>query len=405
MKILAVNKFYYKKGGSETYYFDLNNLMERNNHEIVPFSMKDGKNLSCEYENFFINNIDYGSGGFTTKIKSAGKMIYSFEAKQKIEKLIKTANPDIAHLHVFQHQLSPSIIRGIKKFNIPLVNTVHDLKVICPNYKMMNNGTVCEKCKGGKYYNCLLSKCVKNSTSGSLVSTCEAYFHRLLKSYSMVDMFICPSNFIKNKMIDFGMPENKTIYIPNFIDVNKFNPTYENEDYFVYFGRLSEEKGLKTLLKAMKHVRTSKLIIVGTGPIEEDLYNMITSLNLENVEMAGFKSGEELFRIVKKSRFSIIPSECYENCPVSVLEAMALGKPVIGANIGGIPELIDENNTGLIFQRGNEESLAEKINFLLENPKVTEELGINSRKKVEAEYNEMLHYHKILQVYSKVLKK
>jgi len=220
----------------------------------------------------------------------------------------------------------------------------------------------------------------------------------------MVDMFICPSNFIKNKMIDFGMPENRTIHIPNFIDVNKFNPTYENEDYFLYFGRLSEEKGLKTLLKAMKHVRTSKLIIVGTGPIEEELHNMITSLKLENVEMAGFKSGEELLKIVKKSRFSIIPSECYENCPLSVLEAMALGKAVVGANIGGIPELIDNYSTGLIFESGNEESLSKKINLLLKDPLVAVEMGVNSRRKIEEEYNEKQHYHRILQLYSKVLK-
>jgi len=404
MKVLAVNKYYYKKGGSETYYFDLNDLLKKNHHQIIPFSMKDDKNFNCEYDDFFIHNIDYGSNSFSTKVKNAVKIIYSLEAKKNIEKLIKSVNPDIAHLHIFQHQLSPSIIHGIKKTGIPIVNTVHDLKVICPNYKMMSNNSICEKCKGGKYYNCFLSKCVKNSRAASLVSTCEAYFHSLLKSYSMVDMFICPSNFYRNKFIEFGIPENKTIHIPNFIDVYKYDPSYDNEDYFMYFGRLSEEKGLKTLLKAMKSVKRSKLVIVGTGPIELEMANLIRIYNLDNVEMVGFKNGNELLDIIKNSMFSIIPSEWYENGPLSVLEAMAMGKPVIGADIGGIPELIDNKNTGLVFETGNEESLSEKINFLLDNPKVAVEMGVNSRKKVEAEYNQSEHYNRILQLYSSVLK-
>lgn len=252
MKILNINKFYYRKGGSEAYYFALADLLRENNHEVIPFSMKDEKNYNTEYDKYFIENISYENMGIKEKIINGVKLIYSVEAKNKVKNIVNDCNPDIAHLHIFQHQLSPSILKEIKKNGTYIVNTVHDLKVICPNYRMLNNEEICEKCKDNKFINCFKSKCVKGSTVNSLLYTIEAYTHRILKSYDYVDKFICPSKFFRDKFIEFGVPEDKVVYIPNFVDTSKIEPSYEFEDYFVYFGRLSDEKGIKTLIESMK---------------------------------------------------------------------------------------------------------------------------------------------------------
>lgn len=404
MKILAVNKFYYMKGGSEAYYFSLNNLCIEKGHDIVPFSMKDEKNFHSEFQDNFINNVNYQDMSLKTKVVNSAKIVYSVEAYNKIKKITCNTKPDIAHLHIFQHQLSPSIIHGLRKCGIPIVNTVHDLKVMCPNYKMLNNKGICEECKGSKYYRCFLNSCVKNSKLNSIVNTLEAYLHKFLKSYELVDMYICPSEFFRKKLIEFGIAVNKTVHIPNFIDIKEFEPCYEAEDYFVYMGRLSEEKGISTLIEAMNEVKASKLYVLGSGHLEVELMKQVKDSKLDNVEFLGFKTGEELENIIRKSKFVVIPSICYENCPMSVIEAMAYGKSVIGSNIGGIPELIQDEITGLIFKSGDKNDLASKINYLLNNPRICNEMGISGRKRAEDCYDKEIHYEKINEVYNSLLK-
>ena len=196
MKILMVNKFYYIKGGSETYYFSLKNLLEKNGHEVIDFSMEDEKNFESKYSKFFVNNVDYNKEqSIFSKMKEAKKIIYSTEAKKKLELLIKETKPDIAHLHIFQHQLSLSILDVLKKYNIPIVYTAHDLKMICPNYKMLTHGEICERCKDGKYYNCLKYKCLKDSMAKSGVAMMEAYINKCRKAYDKIDYIISPSKF------------------------------------------------------------------------------------------------------------------------------------------------------------------------------------------------------------------
>lgn len=403
MKILNINKFYYRKGGSEAYYFALADLLRENNHEVIPFSMKDNKNYETKYSKYFIENISYENMGIKEKAINGAKLIYSVEAKKKVKNIVNDNTPDIAHLHIFQHQLSPSILKEIKKNGTYVVNTVHDLKVICPNYKMLNDGEICEKCKSDKFINCFKSKCIKGSTVNSMLNTIEAYTHRILKSYDYVDKFICPSKFYMNKFIEFGIPKEKVVHIPNFVDVSKFNPNYEHEDYFVYFGRLSEEKGINTLIKSMKYVNKSKLIIVGTGPIEKELKEFVVKENIKNVEFVGFKTGNELENIIKKSRFIVIPSEWYENAPMSIIEAMAYGKAVLGSNIGGIPEFIEDNHTGMIFNTKDEIDLANKINYLIDQENQTIEMGKNARIRAEKLYDKTVHYEKIMDLYNEVM--
>ncbi|MGL6108246.1 glycosyltransferase family 4 protein [Romboutsia sp.] len=403
MKILNVNKFYYRKGGSEAYFFGLADLLKENKHEVIPFSMKDKKNYDSKYNKYFVENISYENMGIKEKLSNGAKLIYSVEAKNKAKKIVSDCNPDIAHLHIFQHQLSPSILKQIKKNGTYIVNTVHDLKVVCPNYKMLNNDEICEKCKTDKFINCFKTKCIKGSTVNSLLNTIEAYTHRILKSYDYVDKFICPSQFYSDKFIEFGIPKEKVVHIPNFVDTSKIKPNYDFEDYFVYFGRLSEEKGIKTLIESMKLIKKSKLIIVGNGPLEEELKLIVKNNNINNIEFVGFKTGIELENIVKNSKFVVIPSEWYENAPMSIIEAMSYGKPVIGSNIGGIPEFIEHNNTGLIFEAKDSIDLENKIDTLLNNESKVKEMGRKARARAEKLYDKKVHYEKIMSLYNELM--
>lgn len=403
MKVLSVNKFYYIKGGSETYFFSLNNMLKRDGIEVIPFSMKDDKNFKCEYSDFFVNNVEYNNMKLKEKIKNALKIPYSFESEMKIKKLIELTNPDIAHLHVFQHQITPSVIHEIKRHNIKIVNTIHDLKVICPNYKMLNNKGICEECKGGKYYNCVKNKCMKNSRLNSIVAMNEAYINKFIKSYEYVDKFICPSKFYMKKLNEFGIDKNKLVYVPNFIDESEYKYDTQEENYFLYVGRLIEEKGIDMLIEAMKNVAESTLVIVGTGPLEEEIHEKINNYNIKNIKMMGFLNKEKVRELLYKCRFVVIPSIWYENCPMAVLEAMACGKPVIGSNLGGIPELVINNINGLIFKNNSITDLADKINALNGNKDMRMQMGKMGREMIENIYNKEKHVEKIKEIYKEVL--
>lgn len=405
MKILNINKFYYLKGGSETYYFALSELLKENGIDVVPFAMKGSSNLKSEYKDYFIDEIDYSDKSLKSRLSQAAKVIYSFEAKRKMAKILDDTKPDIAHLHIFQHQFSPSIISPANKRGVPIVNTVHDLKPICPNYKMLANGKVCEKCKGQKYINCFKTKCVKGSALGSLINTIEMYLHRYLGSYEKIDKFITPSMFFYNKFIEFGISKDKLEYVPNFLDADKFEPRYDNDGYLLYFGRLSEEKGIMTLLKAMKSIENQRLVIVGDGPEKDQVLKYIEQNNLKNIQCLGYKTGDELRNLVKNSICNIVPSEWYENAPYSVLESMAFGKPVIGADIGGIPELINDGISGFIFESGNVESLVDRIQKIISMGSDVEKMGQEARKLIENKFNREEHFNKITKIYGSLLNK
>ncbi|MEF2889959.1 MAG: glycosyltransferase [Turicibacter sanguinis] len=399
MKILMVNKFYYIKGGSETYYFSLKKLLEKMGHTVVDFSMKDEKNEYSLYSDYFVENKDYNSSSsIVSKVKMGIDIIYSKEAKSKFKELVIQEKPDIVHLHIFQHQISPSILDVCKKYDIPTIYTAHDLKMICPNYKMMHHSKVCEECKNGHFYNCVKNKCVKDSYSKSLVNFIEGYFHKYKKTYDVIDYILTPSHFYKKKFIQFGVNSDKVIHLPNFLEQedDSFNLNEVNKNYYLYFGRLSEEKGIITLIKAVEKLNVT-LYVVGTGPLKEEIDNYIITNSINNVKMLGFKSGNELKEIVRNSKAIILPSEWYENGPYSAIESLQLSRPIIGANIGGIPELIDGN--GLIFESGSVHSLKESISkFESFNSEEIEQLEKKSKEIYQLNYVGSLHYEKIIEV-------
>ena len=412
MKVLMVNKFHYIKGGSETYYFALKRLLESKGHEVIDFSMQNEKNFDSPYANYFVENVDYnGEMGAGKKIKAALNIIYSFEAKKKFKKLVEETKPDVVHLHIFQHQLSPSILDVCKKYRLPVVYTAHDLKMLCLNYVMMVNGEICEKCKGGKYVNCLKQRCVKDSRAKSLINVCEGYLHKWRKSYDAIHKIITPSQFYRNKFIEFGVDKNRVIHLTNFLEREKpiVNPREDKEKYFLYFGRLSREKGIMTLIKAFCSYAEAteeqvKLYIVGNGPCLDDINEMVTKLNGQNVKLLGFMSGQELIDVVGNARAVILPSEWYENGPYTAIESLQLGRPIIGSELGGIPELIDGNGT--IFRHGNVDELVEVLKkFPLPATEEYNKMCERSEAIFHEKYMAESHYEVLSSIYEELVKK
>jgi len=402
VKILLINKFLYPKGGDAISTLNTGKLLAAKGHEVIFWGMDHPENPEYPYKKLFVSHVDYNRpNGISAQFKAAAHLLYSLEAKRKIEKLIKMEKPDIVHLSNFAHQISPSILDVFARYRIPSVMTMHDYKMVCPTYSMLLDGMPCERCKNGKYYWCFLKNCTKSSYFKSLLNMLEMYLHhKILHIYGKINFFISPSMFLKEKVEEMGF-KGEIFHLPNFIDLDGFSPCYEaKENAIVYVGRLSPEKGVATLLEAVKGLDV-RLKIIGDGPIRDELEKTKPG----NVIFLGYMNQKQLKEEVKNSIALIIPSECYENNPRVVIEAFALGKPVIGARIGGIPELVKDGETGYIFDAKNTLDLKNKIEFLLKNPDSAAEMGKNGRKFIEKELSSELHYRKLMEIYQLAMKK
>src|SRR3989339_1148265 len=404
MVILQINKFFHNQGGSEAYFFGLSKILEDHGHKVIYFSVKNEKNEKSNQDDFFINGINFGKRENIFKdIKKFGHSLYSLEAKRKLEKLILETKPDVAHLHNISHHISPSIFSVLKKYKIPVVQTLHDYQLICPNYRLLTQGRVCERCKRRKYWNAVIYKCVHDSKMQSLAECAEMYFHKFFRFYENgVDCFITPSSFLKEKIKEWkAVPSSKIISIPNFIDVNEYKPNYAPGDYALYFGRLSEEKGVDVLIDAVSGTNI-KLKIVGEGPELKKLKVKSEKLRVD-VEFLGYKTGEELRDIIRGAKFVVLPPIWYENYPISLLEAGALGKPIIGSNIGGIPEIVKDEVNGFLAKPGDAKNLRKKMELLWNDNELCEKMGRKSREMVEKNNGPEGHYREVMRVYNKTL--
>jgi len=402
VKVLQVNKFFYYKGGAEYIFFDTIKLLKKEGHAVIPFSMIHPHNLPSSFSKYFVSFVDLEGKNMSLmkKIRNAGRIFYSFEAKRKLNKLIDKEKPDIAHLHNIHHQISPSILHVLKKKNIPMVMTLHDYKMVCPVYMLLSRGRVCERCKDGRYYWCMINRCTKNSYLKSLFNVIEMYLHhKLLHIFELVDVFISPSRFLKEKIEEMGF-KGKIIHLPNFLNPDLFEPFYGYKEKAIYYaGRLSEEKGLRTLIEAVKGLNV-QLKVIGEGPLRMEL----EKIGGKNIYFMGYLPLEELKKVARDCIGMVIPSECYENNPRSVMEAFALGKPVIGARIGGIPELIKDGETGFLFEPGNVEDLREKITKLVSlSSAEIKQMGQRARHFVEENFNPESHYQKLMEIYDEVI--
>lgn len=361
MKVLLVNKFLYPKGGSETYVFKLGKTLSDNGHSVEYFGMYDEKNIVGNRVNAYSSNMDFHNSSKLSKLTYSFKTIYSEEAREKIRFVLDDFKPDVCHLNNFNYQLTPSIILEIDRWRnetgkkCKIVYTAHDFQLICPNHMMMNPSSmqICEKCLGGHYENCIKNKCIHASTAKSVIGALEAWIWNNKKVYKYIDVVISPSAFLAGKISNNPQLKEKINVLHNFTDITALSD-FEKKDYILYFGRYSKEKGIETLLKVADELPDYKFIFAGSGPLEDEVNKRA------NIENKGFQSGEKLVQLISEARLTVVPSEWYENCPFTVIESQMYGTPVLGADIGGIPELIEKGKTGELFESGNADDLKEK---------------------------------------------
>lgn len=379
MRILMINKFLYPNGGSETYIFKLGDYLKLQGHEVQYFGMEHKGRCEGNAVNAYTSDMDFHGGSKLSKLTYPLKVIYSLEARKKLRLVLDDFKPDVCHLNNFNYQLTPSIILEIQKWRIEgnkcrIVFTAHDYQLVCPNH-MCNNpntGENCEKCLGGHFLNCTKGKCIHGSMAKSVIGTTEAVFWKLNGAYKYIDSMICCSEFLKTKMDTNPLFAKKTITMHNFVDRVEWKDTVK-KDYVLYFGRFSKEKGIDTLLKVCKKLPEVQFIFAGTGPLETEISG------IPNIKNVGFQTGDALEKLIREARFSIYPSEWYENCPFSVMESQMYGTPVLGANIGGIPELIEVGKTGELFESSNRKDLHKKIRRLWDSKNTCDEYSENCK--------------------------
>ena len=392
MNVLIVNTYHYLRGGDCRLSIDMGKLLKNNGHEVHYFAMQGKNNIPCPDEHYFISDIDYVVSLHNKSLKNILKVvccsIFSREAKSNISILIDDIKPDIVHLHSIRHHLTKSILSEISKRNIPTVWTLHDYKELCPNTNFHDGWKICEDCKNGKFLNVIRNRCKKGSFEASIVTYLEAVFNSRPIYESCIDKYISPSRFLRNKFIDAGYDPGKFVCQPNFLHVKNYTPHYEHENYYLYLGRLENIKGVRTLVDAFlalpDHLNGLRLKIAGTGSLKIELQSQLKTLATDRIEVLGYLKGKRLEKVIQNAKAIVIPSEWYENYPYSVLEAMAYGKPVIASRIGGIPEIVDDNITGILFEPFECNNI---VNAIVKFEKISfseiKSMGKNAREKVE----------------------
>ena len=380
MRILLVNKFHYRKGGAETYYLTVGSELERMGHEVAYFSMRHPDNLPCSWDKYFVTQREYNNVKNPLKVARDGvALIYSPEAKRNFQALCEEFRPDVVHLNNVHRQITLSILDApyLRENKVPVFYTAHDYVTVCPGYLMLDgDGRVCDAClEDGRYRHCIENRCVKGSRAKSALAVMEASFNRAHKSIRRIDRVIAPSRFMRSKLIEGGWPEDKVVFLQNFADdaildraANAGADVTDRENpYLLFFGRLSAEKGVDTLLRAFDVAlpnlpQNMRLVVVGDGPDAADFKALASSLGCASrIEFAGYQTGGALQAYVERAFLAIASSRWRENMPYSIVEAFAAGTPVVGTDIGGIPELIDEGKTGFICEPGDVPSMADAI--------------------------------------------
>lgn len=407
MRILFLNNFHYIRGGSEKVMFEEVRLLRENGNAVEVFSRAHARNEPATYQELFPPPIETQHVGFSmNSLVTVRELIYSERARRCLREVIRRFHPDVAHAHNIYGRLSLSVLDTLREVGVPVVMTLHDLKLLCPSYLMLNNGNVCERCKGKKFYHAVFTRCHKKSYLASFVYALESWINLSFRKYDSVYKYIAPSNFLKRKLVDYGWNEFKIAYIPNFIRLDNVPHNRCAGKYLLYMGRLSPEKGVSTLLHAYEHLKIKiPLMIAGDGPERESLQQYVCSKKIP-VSFFGYLTGQALSDALKGAKAIVIPSECYENAPLAILEAFAAGKPVLGSNIGGIPEMIEDGVNGFLFEPFNPVSLAERIHKLFALPEdAIISMGVAGREKAEKQFNLERHLKLLMEVYTAAINK
>ena len=399
--LLSINNYFYPRGGAEVVFLEQNRLFENIGWQVVPFAMRHPQNLPTPWADYFPDEIEFGRDyGLGTKLLQAQRVIFSLQARRRLHDLLGQVRPRVAHAHNIYHHLSPSILPELRKAGIPVVMTVHDLKLACPAYTMMADNKPCERCRGGRIHNVAVHRCIKGSLALSSLIMVETFVHRMLRLYDAnVSRFVVPSRFVLDKLVEWGWARERFAHIPNFVDVERFQPDRPIGKRFVYCGRLQNLKGVETLVRAAA-LSKQPLTMVGGGPEEAHLRALSAELQAD-VQFLGHMPKESIAGVMESARAIVVPSEVNENSPLALLEGYAAGRPVIGARIGGIPELVREDETGVLFPSGDVAALAAALDRFatLPDARLTE-MGAAGRLWVEEEFTATRYRNRLLALYA-----
>ena len=396
MKVLVANNYYYLRGGCERVMFNDIRALSGRGIDIIPFSAADPANIETPYSHFFAPGADIRATNALGRIEAAFDAIHCRRTVDAFARILDETEPDIVHCHNIYGRLSTAILRAAKQRNISVVLTVHDYKVVCPSYLMLRKGKPCSACIDGGYYRCAINRCHKGQTAASLVYAIEAYYSRLSGNYGTVSKFLAPSKFIADLLRQSGIADERVMYQPNCVEPEEYAPSYEGQ-YVLSVGRLSHEKGLPTLLKSMLGTGLP-VRVAGTGPMEADLREL-AARDGGSIVLEGHCDGPKLAALYRNAAFVVVPSEWYENAPMSILESFAYGKPVIGTRIGGIPELITEGVNGHLVDPESPAQLKTAVRKLWSDRPAQAAMGRNARKLIETKFSQNTRTASLLRIY------
>jgi glycosyltransferase involved in cell wall biosynthesis len=412
MKIAIVNKFFFLNGGQETVALEQMRLLEQAGMTVAFFAMHHPRNPeNYVWSKYFVDYADFSlkdpKPSVWEQLALARRFITNSSAAERFAAFLDDFQPDVVHCHGIAHQLTYAILPEAAKRSIPVIQTLHDYQILCPNYTLLKgDGTVCtDGCDNGNYLPCVQHRCVKGSLGASALSATEMTVNRTWADYTRwVHTFISPSRFLAQKVIDSGIPADKVLTIPNFLaGLEEIVPRYDHDGYFLYVGRLSYEKGLMTLLQAFRQVPQAKLRIIGDGALRESLQTYCTEHQLQNVSLLSYQQRENTLTHIQNAAAVILPSEWYENQPMSIIEAFANGTPVIASDIGGIPEMVRPGENGFLFPAGDADALAHLVCRWISRPEQQTDLGKQARSDALRHYHPELHLQRLLTLYQSLV--
>ena len=409
MKIVLVNYRYFISGGPERYYFNIKEILERNGHEVIPFSIKSSRNLPHDYDQYFLDIVDdevyfaQAKKSLKVVLKSFSRMFYSFEAKRKFESLLKATQPDLVYIMQYHNKISPSIIDAARNLHIPVIHRISDFQYMCPNALFYNDAKgVCEDCLKGKRWSCVKYKCVLNSTVYSGIKMAVKWLHDAMKVTKKIDAFVVPSSFTLKKLNEYGIPMNKLNHIPTFFNMKDTNPEVKYEPFVLFVGRIEKQKGLMTLIKTFERTGYNLKIIGFSNDGYEDELKRYLNGKQHHIEFLGRKTFDEIVPYLKSCLCTVVPSEWYDNFPNVILESFAYKKAVIATDFGSLPELVKNNVTGLTFNYADITDFREKVGFMFNHPDAAKQMGETGFKDVITVYSPQQHYEQLMELFDKV---
>lgn len=402
MRILHVNKFLYRRGGAETYMLDLADLQARAGHDVEFFAMAHPDNQPARFADRFPAHMELEPAppSVAEKVRAAGRVLWSTSARRGIREVVEEFAPDVVHLHNVYHQLSPSILEPLARLHRPTVMTLHDYKLACPNYQFLDHGVPCQACIDGGFRQAVLRRCKGGSLPASALCATESWLHRRTGAYGPVQRFISPSRFLAERMARAGVFPDRLRWVPHFVDVDTLAPKTRSGGDVVFAGRLSAEKGIDTLIAAVGRLGPAgRLSVAGEGPERARLQRLADDLAPGRIRFLGRLGKPDLVDLLRSAAVVAVPSRWYENQPMIVLEALALGVPVVASDIGGLGELVEPGVNGALVEPDDDDALATVLAALLDHPGRALEMGRAGRERVIETHAPGVHLERLAAVY------